>query len=268
MEQAGQSIANQWSYGIEWADIKIGMDKARYHQGDSISCELYLKGNGKRRSVNVFKIMLEATKVRTASNGYATAAGRRYFETIEINTDVDLELPDSLLLPFTLQLPENVSFTDPTLCWSISVDFKNASGSTESVTRHFVVLPKKVFMDILKVVESRLGFSENLHVRHWIEDSQKTRFFLEPSKRFKNLLDFIQLEIRENPNGDVEGEFEFDLQERTISDYVEAILGRDKVHLPFILKSKELYDSSGCINSDAVAAYFEAQIDKALALRK
>jgi len=259
---------HQWSYGIEWADIKLGMDKTRYHQGDLINCELYLKGNGNERSVNVLRIMLEATKVRTAGNGYTKAAGRKHLQTVEIDTAVDLDQHDPLLLPFTLQLPQSISFTDSTLCWSISVELKKGTGSIVSVTRHFQVLPQKILMEILATVESSLGFKENLHVRHWLEDSQKTRFLLEPDYRYKKHLDYVQLEIRETDTGDIEGQFEFDLQERVLTDYVKAILGKDKVHLPFLLKSEELFENTGSMNPEAVTLYFQNEIDRALNSRE
>ncbi len=259
-----KSTPLRWSYGIEWAQIEIEVNKTKFHQGDTLCCMLHLQGNGRERRIKGFKIILEATRYRTLGNGYAKPIGHDYRQSIEIDTAINLESPKPLSLPFDFQIPKDICFSDRMLSWAIHIDFRRSNGSNESVTRTFEVLPRESFMEILKVAEAIFGFRENLHVREWIKDSRATRFYLEPDDKYKKQLDAILLEIIETEDGNIEGEFEFDLQERKLTDYFRAIAGKDKVRLPFLIKKEDLYDDKGRLKHEVVASYLRKQIDLAL----
>ncbi len=254
----------RWSYGIEWAQIEIELNKGRYYQGDELAGKLHLQGNGQERSIKEFNISLEATRYRTSGNRYAKATGTDYKRSIKIDTEIDLYSAKPLSLPFEFQIPKDICFTGSIFSWGIHIEFVRSNGSRTTVSRHFIVLPKKSFMDILKVANSDLGFQENLHVREWKKDSHMTRLYLEPDEQYKKQLDAILLEIFETEDGDIEGEFEFDLQEHKLTDYFRAAVGKDKVRLPIRIKRDDLYDENDQVKSETIADYLKEQINLAL----
>lgn len=254
----------RWSYGIEWAQIEIELSKTKFFQGDKLEGKLHLQGNGQERSIKEFVISLEATRYRTSGNGYAKATGTDYKRSIKIDTEIDLYSPKPLSLPFEFQIPKDISFTDSIHAWGIHIEFLRSNGSRTTISRAFAVLPRKSFMDILRVAHCELGFQENLHVREWKKDSHITRFYLEPDEQYQKQLDAILLDLFETEHGDIKGQFEFNLQERTITDYFKAAIGRDRVRLPFLIKAEDLYDETGQTKSEVIADYLREQIDLAL----
>ncbi len=89
--------------------------------------------------------------------------------------------------------------------------------------------------------------------------SSWTRFRLTPPDALKTEFDFLDLVMGQLEDGGVEGDVIFDLQEKSIMDYLKAMVGRDKVRTNFRLTRSQLYAEDGNL-TEAFAEFMRLSI--------
>ena len=226
-----------------------------YSQSDPISGEVIIAASEHRQPGKSIKLELKEFWTETRSTGKTTFKVTVYKSHGEVilEREFDFELGTEHRFPFEVQLPRNcrISTADTGWCLVVTMDIPKAIDPTAKVV--LKVQPADEFLAVIKACEENMEFQERAKSRSWNRKSSKTYFRLLPPEDLKSELDYLALDVLQTEDGGVEGDLIFNLQEKSISDYLKTVIGKDMVRKPLQLSASQLFLPDGNVNDKAIS---------------
>ncbi|MCZ7648577.1 MAG: sporulation protein [Planctomycetota bacterium] len=256
---------------IGGAEIYIQTDRETQDQGSTVSGRVLLVGKDYELAGHSIQLDLVEFWTETRSSGFGknrrtrTVTVTHTHDSRELAGDFVLKPGDERCFPFKLRLPPNARLSTGSTGWRLTValDVPNAIDPTGTVTLEVVPAPA-----LMAVVEACVGRLKFCYERaHWSRSNQATTLRLLPPEMLKGELDFIEFELRHDLDGGVEGSLHLDLQEKSLGDYLKAIVNYDQVSYDFTLPAARLWREDGGPNEAEIVEAVGAILKAALAKR-
>jgi hypothetical protein len=168
------------------------------------------------------------TRTRTRTHEQVTLVE---FEsrTIVRKHQFSVQLEQARCYSFSLKLPRNCRPSTAAGGWQLSVSMPNESGLYPDTD--MVRLNVSLGEEMQAILDTFVGlkFVEDPSRRSWDSRSLVTQIWLNPPKVLAGELDGVALELRQGDAGTVEGSLIFDLQEKSVADYLKSLVQQDLV---------------------------------------
>ena len=241
------------AFNIGGATVTIGTDEEGHVQGGSVSGQVHIQGGDYALAGQSITLALQEFWPQTRSDGKTTHVETVYktLETTTLAYDFLITPQTETSYPFAFQLPSDCRFSASGTGWQLYVklDVPKARNPTGSVVLQ--VEPADAFITIVQACVTELGFEETK--RYWKQKTATTHFRLNPPETLTAEFDYIRLDLSQTDDGSVMGFLVCDLQEKTMGDYVKAMLNRDKVKRPLMVTRKHLIAPDGTPDYKATA---------------
>ncbi len=240
---------------IAGSKIIVVTEDQIYSQGDSVRGEVEVIAPDYRLAGNSINLELKEfwTETRSTGKTTTTVTVHETHEKVAFEGIFDYESESRHRFPFDVELPRNCRISTPHTGWCLTVSLEIPRAVDPSERIVLEVQPAKEFLAIVEVCEESLRFREKQKSRQWNTRSSKTYFRLLPPEAMESELDYLAFEMSQGEDGGVEGDLIFNLQEKSVADYVKAIVGKDKIKKRFHRSSSQLYSQDGRVNREGIA---------------
>ena len=203
-------------FNIGGATFEVALEHDVQYQGSTISGEITVTGGSISQDVNVLTIDLVEywTETRGHGKNRRTVTVTDVHATEELEHHFTIEAGSSQVFQFTHQLPPTARLSTGRTGWRLVLNADVSGGIDPCHTTTLEVEPAAQILRVGDVLESRLRFSEQVAKRHWYVGSRMTRMRFLPPESIRPHLDYLQLELQLDYDGNLSGELRFDLQER------------------------------------------------------
>ncbi len=174
--------------------------------------------------------------------------------TIVRKHQFSVQLEQARCYPFSLKLPRNCRPTTAGGGWQLSVSMPNDGGlyPDTDMLRLNVSLGEEM-QAVLDTFVGRMKFVEEAARRSWDSRTLVTHLWLTPPKVLEGELDGLALELRQGDAGTVEGTLVFDLQEKSVADYLKSLVQQDLIRRELSHDMPQLFLEDGHRNDAGLA---------------
>ena len=251
---------------IAGSEIIVVTKDLRHSQGDSVRGDVEVIASDYKLAGNSIILELKEFWIETRTTGKTTTTVTVHKTRANVAFEgfFDYEPGSRHRFPFDVELPRNcrISTQNTGWCLTVSIDIPRAVDPSERVVLE--VQPAKEFLAIVAVCEKSLRFQEKQKSRRWNTRTSNTYFRLLPTEVLESELDYLAFEVSQAADGGVEGDLIFDLQEKSITDYFKAIVGKDKIRKHFHLSSSQLYSKDGRVNREEITQLLKGSMKKVI----
>lgn len=220
--------------------VIVEVDDEVISQGDRVDGTLTLIPQGERE-LGVLEIRMReySRQVEEGEDTLTTRTRARTHERVTLTEfesrtivrkhQFSVQLEQARCYPFSLKLPMNCRPSTPAGGWQLSVSMSNDNGlyPDTDMVRLNVSLGEE--MQALLDTFVDLKFVEDPARRSWDSRSLVTQIWLDPPKVLEGELDGVALELTQGEAGTVEGNVTFDLQEKSVADYLKSLVAQDLI---------------------------------------
>ena len=228
------------TFNIGGCTIEIIPLNETFHQGERISGTVQLRGGNYLQEATELKISL--VEFWTESRG--SGKNRR---TVTVTAEADgavLASPCVVtagaesVYDFELNPPADGRLSTPgeSTGWRLDVDLDIPHAIDPSCSLGLQVLPAVALLELANLWSDVLQWSEVPNLRTWDRQQRHTCFRFIPPSELQGDFDHLDLSCRPQPSGDWHASLSFDLQEKSLTDWLKAIVDKDKatrdLHIP------------------------------------
>ena len=256
------------TFNISGAEVMVVTEDEVYSQFDRVAGEVMIKGGEHVQTGESIKLELKefwteivynaATKSSTTVTKYETHA------VVDLDGRFSIHPHSEQSYPFEVHLPMNcrVSTDDSGWCLVVTMDIPRAVDPKGKVK--LTVEPAEESRAVLQACELTMRFKEDTRYRGWDRTTARTRFRMVPPDVLKRELDYLRLELSQKDDGSLEGVLVFDLQEKSIADYLKAIINRDQVTKPISLSHEQLFLPNGEANVKSITQVIGLSLEEVI----
>ena len=220
------------TFNIGGCGIEIHLDRATWHQGEPIAGTVRLRGGDFVQEAERLRIVLvEFWTERRGSGKHA----RKVTVTNEADSAIlacpcAVEAGTEREFAFSLVLPVDARLTQPdkSTGWRLRVELEVPGAIDPSSTLELRVEPAVALLELVRVWVQVLRWNEIPDKRRWDLSSRATCFRFSPPVALGDEFDHLDLACTPEPNGDWRASLAFDLQEKSLIDWLKAIIDLDK----------------------------------------
>lgn len=265
---------------ISGHEVVLELDDEVISQGDVISGAVVVIPTGERE-VGKVSIRLrehwrqvepdervDGLTTRARSRVHAKAKLKKFeSSTIVRKRDFSVQLMQAQRCRFEFQLPRNARVSTDAAGWMLEVSLKGSPSVHPDVD--LMKLDVRVAEEVQAVLDAwveRLKFTEDRARRRWEHQGLTTKVSLMPPKALAGEFDGVDLELRQGEGGAVEGRVIFDLEEKSVADYLRAAVGSDRISREIALSHEQVF-VDGAVDLDGIAQVFRTLLAGVLAER-
>ena len=245
----------QSAFNIYGTTVEVVTDDYVHSQRDRVSGNVIIRGSDYEQRGRSITLELKEfwTETRSSSQGGSTTV--TVFEVHEVVTlanEFTIQPRSEQSYQFEVRLPMKCRISTGDTGWRlvVTMDIPKARDPTGEVTLH--VRPAEEFIAIIEACESDMRFEWDKQFLKWDPSTGATHFRLIPPPALKSELDYIRLELLQGRNAEVTGSIVFDLQEKSLTDYFKAIIGRDQIDKPIALAEDDIFLPDNESNVEAI----------------
>ena len=232
------------SLNVGGVKILVALDDEVHGQGERVRGRLFLRGGD--YDVEPESVSMELREYWTESyydgEYYQSHTIAEPRARVAWTTGV-IRAGSELVVDFDMPLPPDARWTTSDTGWDlyVRVDVPAALDPTGSFTLQ--VVPGRQILALTDTLEREMRFEERVSKRKWKEGVSAFRF--RPPHALRSELDALEARVSQRADGGVGGILVLNLQEQSIGDYFNALLGKDDVYVAVDLSFAELVDNHG-----------------------
>ena len=220
------------TFNIGGCTIEITPLNEAFHQGERISGTVQLRGGDYLQEATELKISL--VEFWTESRG--SGKDRR---TVTVTAEADSAVMASPCVVtvgaestyhFDLELPADGRLSTPgeSTGWRLNVDLDIPHAIDPSCSLGLHVEPAVALLELASLWSDVLQWREVPNLRTWDRHQRQTCLRFIPPTELQGDFDHLDLSCRPQPSGDWHASLSFDLQEKSLTDRLKAIVDQDK----------------------------------------
>lgn len=250
------------AFNIGGCKLTIKPDSLSYPQASSVEGEIRLEGGGLDQTCNSMRIELEEYWTETRGSGKS-----RKRVTVYRTRDSQLLGRNISILPgersayeFRLKLPANSRLSTSASGWRLKVSLDIPGTIDPSSILNLNVTGASEFKALSTACVELYQMREKENSWKW-DDSRNTSFRMLPSEEMGRELDYIAFSLHQIENtGGVQGKIIFNLQEKSLKDYLKAMFFMDRMEKPLVLERDQLFCVDGTVNHLAIRDMIDPMI--------
>lgn len=254
---------------ISGTEVAVVTEDDVHSQFDRVSGTVILQGGDYEQAGKSIKLELKEfwTETRSSGQGSYTTTVFKVHQAVTLANTFSFQPRFEQSYPFEVRLPMNCRISTRDTGWRLVVTMDIPGARDPTGTVNLEVQPAEEFLAIIEACELAMRFQEETRFQRWHQSTGATRFRLSPPTVLKSELDFLRLELLQNPDGKVTGSLIFDLQEHSLADYFKVIGARDEVKKPITLAREDIFLSDGDINEAGITEAVSRSLQDVLSER-
>jgi SpoOM protein len=252
---------------ISGSDFDLVTEKNDYFPGDIIKGRITITTPEYRLTGDSIQITLSEFWVEARSAGKTTTVvtvhKNHKKETLE--EAFDFEAKSRHIYSFEIKIPESCRISTKATGWCLIINMSIPMAIDQKKRIVLKINPAVELLGILDACEQKPGFVEILKYRNWNPKTSKVYFRLMPPADLKSEFDYLAFEMLKTGEGGVEGEIIFNLQEKSLCDYLRAITGKDKIRVNFNFTKQQIFSEDGVFKTEEISRLIEAFMKEVIA---
>ena len=251
------------AFNIGGCAISVQTAAHSFPQGGAVDGVVSLTGGEVDQTADVLVVELDEYWTETRSTGKSSrrVTVNQTRDSAILRRDLTILPGGELTLPFSLKLPNNSRLSTSSTGWKIKVTMDIPMAIDPGKTVVLNVRPAEAFRAIVKTCEERLGFTEKDNSWKWSKELT-TSVRLLPMNILKEDFDYLEFKLTQSgPAHAVTGRIVFNLQEKSFTDYLKALLMMDRIEKPIRLTRSQLFHDDGSINGAEIEAVVRPMIE-------
>lgn len=222
--------------------LSISVKRGVVRQHDEISGTLEVDGGRNEVAVNSLTIHLLEYSSKP-SVGAKRPPNYKSSEVRHLMEDFKLPPHDRLEFAFVLALPPNARITSEEGGWMLQAQMNTKDGHVHAAKFRLEVRPAPELLWVTETWERMLGFKREESKLQWNPENGALLFRMMPPDALKQKLRYIELELLQDGQSGVGGNFTFRLANRSLMDHLLALFKLDVAKVPFSLNPQQMVDS-------------------------
>ena len=243
------------TFNIAGCEVAVRVGEEVYSQMDRVAGTVSITGGEYEQTGNSIRLELKEfwTETRSTGKRTTTVTVHKVHEVVTLCREFSIQPRSEHSYPFDVPLPRNARISRGSTGWClvVTLDVPGARDPTGRVA--LKVEPAEEFLAIVEACDFELGFKEDERGRRWSQSTGMTQFRMLPPHLLKPDLDYLALELRQGEDGGVSGTLIFDLQEKSLGDYLRAMFNRDQVRKPIRLTREQIWLNDDEANTGAIS---------------